>query len=136
MYISNNIPYLFVKRNWVSTGIPKRFLFKTCVQTQICVQFKLLNFYIRTIIFYLKFIRVNYEISLFHKEENINNEKVDVHCWCHMPFAADSMARNLTCILTCILVFYLHVYFPIGNQRRKMENQNKKECLSSTVSMR
>lgn len=39
-------------------------------------------------------------------------------------FAADLMGRNFTCLLTCIHVFYLHIYFPISNQRRKMENQN------------
>lgn len=37
--------------------------------------------------------------------------------------------------LTCIHVFYLHIYFLIGNQSGKMENQIKEE-LSSTIPIR
>ena len=41
-------------------------------------------------------------------------------------FPVDLMAVSLTCILTCTHVFYFHTYFSIGNQKRKIKNQNKK----------
>ena len=51
----------------------------------------------------------------------------------YAPFLVDLMAVSLKYILTCTHVFYFYTYFSIGNQKRKMKNQNKKVYPQFTI---
>lgn len=106
---------------------------------QMCVQLRLYNFYTKSIVSYLKFVKANYKFcySIRKKPETLTITHSMFIAGGYIGFATDLMARYCTCILRGIHVFYFHIYFPIGNQRRKLENQNKKGmfifCFNKTI---
>lgn len=69
---------------------------------------------------------MNFAYSISKKSETLTITHGMFIAGGYTSFATDLTARYLTCILRGIHVFYLHIYLPIENQRRKLRNQNKK----------
>lgn len=80
---------------------------------------------------------MNFAYSIRNKSDTLTITHSIFTARGYTPFATDLMAKHLTYILRGIHVFYSYIYFPIENQRRKKwKTKIKKECLSSTLSVR